>query len=260
MTKLPPAVALSQTTPEFKPAQSARNIGLIALSTDLTTERDFARVMPIDEVGVFATRVRYDNPTTPENLRAMQPRIEAAADLILPEVELAAICYSCTAASVVIGDDAIADAIHRSRPGVPVVTPTHAAQLALRTLGARRISILTPYLVETSRPMAEYFADSGFEVDTLECLGIEDDREMARVTDACIIEAAIAASQPESDVLFISCTGLPAVNVIAEIETRLNKPVVTSNQAQAWLALYHAKVNKKIEGFGQLFENQPLST
>jgi len=208
-----------------------------------------------ESIGVFATRVQYDNPTTPENLVKMQPRIAAAADLILPEVPLAAICYSCTAASVVIGDAAIAEAIHESRPGVPVVTPTGAAELALRTLGARRISILTPYLVETSRPMAEYFAQAGFDVINLQCLGIEDDRDMARVSDDSIVEAAVVAADDNADALFVSCTALPAVNVIAEIEKRINKPVVTSNQAQAWLARAHAGSPPGLKGFGRLFDH-----
>jgi len=247
---------LSAVAPRFREPETVANIGVIALSTDLTTERDFGRILSSDSIGVFATRVQYDNPTTPENLVAMAPRIAAAADLLLPEVPLAAICYSCTAASVVIGDSAITQAVHESRPGVPVVTPTGAAELALQTLGAKRISILTPYLIETSRPMAEYFGRLGFDVNNLQCLGIEDDRDMARVTDDTIIEAAIEADQIDSDAMFISCTALPAINVIAEIESRINKPVVSSNQAQAWLALGYSRSGARISGFGELFDRK----
>ena len=58
-------------------------------------------------IGVYVARIPYANPTTPENLRKMQPALEAGAGLILPDEALDAICYSCTAASVVIGDEEV---------------------------------------------------------------------------------------------------------------------------------------------------------
>ncbi len=57
---------------------------------------------------------------------------------------------------------------------------------------------------------------------------------MARVSDQTIINAAVAVNTSDADALFISCTGLPAIGVIEEVEKRLGKPVVTSNQASAW--------------------------
>ena len=230
-------------------------MGLIALATDLTTERDFARLMPHDQVGVYTTRVAYENPTTPENLRHMAPRLTSAADLILPDEPLDVICYSCTAASVVIGDEAVTQAIHAVRPGVPVVTPAAAARQAFAALGVQKISVLTPYLIETSQPMADYFTQHGLEIQRFECLGLDDDRMMARISAKDIIEAACRVDVPEAEAVFISCTAVPAVAVIAAIEARIGKPVVTSNQASAWAMMRHAGIDHKPPGFGQLFNH-----
>lgn len=101
---------------------AVRRLGLIALGTDLTSERDFARLVPQDLASVHTARIAFENPTTPKTLRRMQPDLTRTTDLILPDIPLDAICYSCTAASVVIGDAAIGDSIHATRPGVPVVT------------------------------------------------------------------------------------------------------------------------------------------
>ncbi len=57
---------------------------------------------------------------------------------------------------------------------------------------------------------------------------------MARVSDETIVNAALVVDNPDAEAIFISCTGLPAVRVIGEIERRIGKPVVTSNQATAW--------------------------
>nr|WP_029031267.1 ectoine utilization protein EutA [Salinarimonas rosea] len=212
----------------------ARRIGLVVLATDHTTEPDFARMVAGPRLGVYVARIAYANPTTPENLAAMQPDLARGAALLLPDERLDAICYSCTSASVVIGDDAVAAAIGDGKPGVPVVTPTRAAVEALRGLGARRISILTPYTVETSASVGPHFEAQGFSVDALSCLGLDDDRRMARLDATTLVEAARAALAPGSEALFVSCTALRSAAIAGAIETELGVPVVTSNLATAW--------------------------
>jgi maleate isomerase len=228
---MPPAIR-TRADIAFDPLKP--RLGLIVLATDLTSEGDFARGIATEEAGVHASRVAFCNPTTPENLRAMAPRLTQAAALLVPEIPLAAICYGCTTASVVIGEDALAAAIGTARPGVPVVTPVGAARRALAALDARRIAVLTPYLEKTNGPVVACFADAGFDVLKATYLGIADDREMARVSGATIVEAAHEADTPEAEALFISCTALPVLPLVAKIEAALGKPVVTSNQACIW--------------------------
>ena len=78
------SVTLSTEQVVLEAPADRKKIGLIALATDLTTERDFARIIPMGDAGVYGTRVAFANPTTPDNLRKMAPRITAAAELILP--------------------------------------------------------------------------------------------------------------------------------------------------------------------------------
>ena len=249
-----PQVKLTNTALHFEDPRAWKRLGLIALATDLTSERDFARLLPHHQAGLYTTRVAFENPTTPDNLRQMAPRLTAAVELILPGEPLDAICYSCTAASVIIGDDEIADAIHAARPGVPVITPSSAARLAFTVLEVSRIAILTPYLVETSQPMADYFTQHGLEVTRLDCFGLEDDRVMARVRRDSIVEAACRLDGPEVEAIFLSCTGLPAVATVAEIEARIGKPVVTSNQASAWAMMCYAGLDHRPQGYGRLYQ------
>ncbi|MBZ9696922.1 MULTISPECIES: ectoine utilization protein EutA [unclassified Mesorhizobium] len=214
-----------------------RRVGLIILATDHTTEPDFRRMVASERIGVYVARIPYANPTTPENLRKMQPALTAGAALILPDEPLDAICYSCTSASVVIGDAEIETAIQAAKSGIPVVTPPMAGVRGLNAFGVRRISILTPYTVETSRPMATYFAERGFEVLSFTCLGFEDDREMARIAPAALINLARRAMHPQADALFVSCTALRGALAVTGMEQAIGRPVVTSNQATAWNCL-----------------------
>ncbi|HSX76699.1 MAG TPA: ectoine utilization protein EutA [Shinella sp.] len=224
-----------QSTLEARPA--GRRVGLIALATDHTVEADFRRLVARDDIAVHVTRVDYANPTTPENLRAMHPHLAAAAALLLPGEDLDAVVYGCTSASVVIGEETVAAAIHEGKPGAAVITPAGSAVLALRALKARRIAILTPYIRGTAEPMQAYFEAKGFAVDRLACLGMEDDRDMARLPRVEIVRLATGLAGAGIDALFIACTALRAAQCAPEIERQTGLPVVTSNLAAAWTSL-----------------------
>ncbi|MGB3876695.1 MAG: ectoine utilization protein EutA [Shinella zoogloeoides] len=232
-----PDLTLASRAPGLDDRPLAKRVGLIILATDHTTEVDFQRMVASERIGVYATRIPYANPVTPENLRAMQPSLTAGAALILSDEPLDVVMYSCTSASVVIGDAEVEAAVRAAKPGAAVVTPTAAAVSGLKALDARRISVLTPYTLETSRPMADYFLGLGFDIARFTCLGLTDDREMARISPAEIVAFAREAMAPDSDALFISCTAVRAAGVAAEIETVIGKPVVTSNLATAWACL-----------------------
>ncbi|WP_226573400.1 aspartate racemase/maleate isomerase family protein [Acuticoccus sediminis] len=244
------AVAPSPVAVRLDP-EPVRRIGLIALSTDLTSERDAARLLP-PSVAMHTTRVPFENPTTPATLRRLADGLTDAADLLVPGLALEAIIFSCTAASATIGDGEVARRIGVARPGVPVVTPPDAAVDAFAALGVSRIAMLTPYLPETTEPMVAYFEGRGIAVATAHCLGLADDREMGRVDHATILAAGEAADCVGAEALFVSCTALPAIGVIDQLEARLGKPVVSSNQASFWRALGHAGVT--VRGPGRLFD------
>ncbi|AMX96871.1 ectoine utilization protein EutA [Mesorhizobium ciceri] len=253
-----PEIKVYPKRPALDARPLERRIGLIILATDHTSEPDFRRMVASERVGVYVARIPYANPTTPENLRKMQPALTAGAALILPDEPLDAVCYSCTSASVVIGDAEIEAAIQVAKPGVPVITPPMAGVRGLRALGASKISILTPYTVETSRPMAAYFAAHGFEIASFTCLGFEDDREMARIAPAALVELAREATDTSADALFVSCTALRSALAVTGMEKTIGRPVVTSNQATAWNCLRLCGDDTPRPEFGRLM-TQPFA-
>lgn len=239
----------AETPPVLVPDTLVR-LGTIVLATDLTLERDLTALMP-QNVALHVTRIGFKNPTTPENLRAMTPDLAHAADLLLPGLALGAIGFGCTSGGVVIGDAQIAQAIGTMRPGVPVTAPAQAAIAGLVALGARKISILTPYLAQTSAPVLDYFRAAGLEVVRAYGLGLADDRDIARIAPDAIRQAVRQADHPQADALFVSCTAMPVLQMIPELEAQLGKPVLTSNQALGWHMLRLAGIAP--QGPGQLF-------
>lgn len=219
---------------KFSDESSFIRIGLLLLSTDLTTEEDFYMMRRDNRLRIHTTRLEYANPVTPENLRATTPRLSLAASMLPPETPLKAVYYGCTSATAVIGDDLVSSYIHKALPGVPVITPLNAAIKALEALQTKRISILAPYIADSVKPVADFFRQQGCSVQNVLGLGLEDDRDMARLEPDSIVETAVQAMSDDSEALFISCTALRSPEVAARIEEKTGRPVITSNQAAAW--------------------------
>ncbi len=229
-------------------------IGLIALETDEATERDFQRMMPADEVAYFTARVTNANPVTIENLRKIGPRLGESAAQILPGARLDSIAYSCTSGTVALGYDEVAAEIAKGRPGVPVTTPITAAIAGLDKLGAKRITLFTPYVDSVNQAMRGFLEEHGIEVLNISSFCIEDDLDMARVPPEAIRAAAIEANHPEADAVFISCTAIRAVEILEDAEAALGKPVLSAIQCLFWDALRLAGYDKPIAGYGSLFK------
>nr|WP_283254930.1 aspartate/glutamate racemase family protein [Marivita sp. GX14005] len=184
----------------------------------------------------------------------MGPNIAAAAALLVPGAELAAVAFACTSASVTIHNDFVSGAIAQERSGVPVVTPSSAALAGLKALSARRIAILTPYLRETTGPIVNYFEANDIEVKRAGCFGLADDTDMARLDPETIIDAAVSLGSADVDAVFLSCTAMPALDVIDEIEARLDKPALCSNQATFWAMRGIAGLPPRADAVGRLFQ------
>src|SRR5437868_3533737 len=80
---------------------SKARIGLIVLATDYTIEHEWRRIMTdLPGVALYQSRILNDAQITPETLRAMEPRIAASADVILPGADFDVIAYGCPSASM----------------------------------------------------------------------------------------------------------------------------------------------------------------
>jgi maleate isomerase len=230
----------------------AGRIGLIALATDFNSEQDLRRMYP-DGVEIFTNRVLNANPVTMQNLRNMAGDISRAAGGILPGFSLDAMIYGCTSGTVANGAEKIEQLVQKSCPGVPVTNPVTAALAAFAHFGAKRISILTPYTEEVNLEMASYFEDHGIEVLNIAGLDYESDIEMTGIPPRDIADAAISVCDDSADLLFISCTAIRSSMVIEQIEKRLGKPVVSSNQALVWHSLKLLDSDAVVTGYGSLF-------
>lgn len=231
------------------------NLGVIVLETDETLENEFSRIMARTGVALYHSRIAMVPEIRPDTLARMEHDLPASAGLLPPSLQFDAIGFGCTSASTVIGSENVTKAVQVACPGAQVTDPLAAIIAAGHSLGARRLGFLTPYVAEVSAKMREKLEDAGYEIAGFGSFEEGNDRVVARITEASILQAiqAVAAVAP-CDAVVISCTNLRCLDIIPQAEAKIGVPVISSNQALAWHMLRMAGVEDSRAQFGQLFE------
>ncbi|WP_413992364.1 arylmalonate decarboxylase [Labrys okinawensis] len=229
-------------------------IGFVLLAMEQTIEEDMFRLCP-PGVGVHFTRAPMANRISVATLSAMAAGIGDAAGLLLPDEDLDVACYACTSGSVVIGEERVFSELKRGKPKARPTCLISSVMKALNTLGTRRIAVATPYLAEVNVIEQRYMAARGFEIVNIQGLDIENDADMVRVSPQTILDFAQFVDRPEADAMFISCGALRSIDIITDLEVRLGKPVVTSNQAMMWDCLRLADITDRRTDCGRLFQD-----
>ena len=235
-------------------------IGFVVLAMEQTVEDDVFTLTP-PGVGVHFSRIRMSNSATVDTLRAMEPGIEEAASLLLPDDRVDVVCYTCNSGVMVIGEERVNVALARGRPGAKPTTVMTGVVRSLQAVGARKIAVATPYLDEVNVHVSAFLRGHGFEVLDCQGLNIETNTEVDRVEPRFIREFARSLDRPDADAVFVCCGALRALDIVQALEDDIGKPAIVSNQAMMWDCLRMAGIDDRIEGFGHLFElGDELST
>jgi maleate isomerase len=176
-----------------------------------------------------------------------------AAARIQPEIKPDVISYCCTSGSIVIGEDKICAEISRGAPYTKAITLVSGVVAALKQLEVKKLVIGTPYFDEINIVEEKFFQDQGFEVLDIKGLNLGNNIEFGKITPEYLKQFALSIDQQEADAIFLSCSGIRALDIVEEVETVTGKPVITSNQGQMWHALRTAGITDKINGFGRIF-------
>jgi maleate isomerase len=230
-------------------------LGLIVLASDQTIEHELRRLLDLPGIALYQSRILNDNAITPATLAAMEGRLAAATEVILPGLPLDVVAFGCTSAAMVIGEERVFELIRSAHPEAACTTPITAAFAALRAFEARRIALLTPYREDINRFMRGYIEARGVAVPVMGSFNQEDDRQAARIDAASIRRAVLDLGRaPEVDAVFVSCTSLRLVEAVGGLEAELGKPVTSSNHALAWHCLRLAGIADRRPASGRLFE------
>lgn len=246
-------ISSKSRTPDMDGGRHHRaKLGFILMSTDLAGEADFADMAP-DGVGIHITRLKTEDYTTNETLSRHIEHMADAAARIQPDMKPNVVSYSCTSGSIVIGEERVMDEIRKGAPWARPMCLVTGVVDALHELGAKKLVVGTPYLDEVNTVEAEFLLEKGFDVLDIQGLNLATGSQMGKVTPAYWKQFALDIDLPDADAIFLSCSGIRALEVVEEIEQATGKPVITSNQAQFWSCLRRAGITDQLTGFGQIF-------
>ena len=233
-------------------------IGAVILASDETLEHEFRVVLDAfsDDVAVYHARIENSPEITPETLRAMEGKIADTARLLLPQSAMDVVAYGCTSASVAIGPERVSELLHQAEPTAEVTNPATAAVEALRAMGVQRLAILTPYQESVNVFFGHFFAEQGFDVTAFGSFLEDNDATVASIDPESVSEAVIELGRdPNVDGVFVACTSTRLLELAAETERQLGKPVTSSNHAIIWHSLRLGGIDDKLPQFGKLYEN-----
>ena len=231
--------------------------GVLVPFTNTNLEPDMGLLRP-DGVSLhFARLGGYDQDEIPDS---EQMHGLGAADLseplrLLQGVNPEVILYGCTSATLTHGpsfDRELAKQIKQDS-GAQTVTAAGALVHALQTLNAKRIGFASPYVPAINDMAVAFLAETGVKVvRRSEVNGTLDNYGQGTLTLDAVYELGRAADHPEAEAVVLSCTDMRSVEIIARLEAKLGKPVITSNQAMVFQAMQLAGLGEALSGFGRL--------
>jgi maleate isomerase len=214
---------------------SAR-VGLIIPSSNRMVEQEMVHAFP-DGVNTHVTRLRMTGPNRMGHDQLI-PRVEEATRA-LADAKCDVVAFHCTANSMEEGQDGearILDAVQGAGARHATTTAT-AIRRALDALGARKIVLVTPYSQAVTDHEADFLNDAGYQVVYAKGYELAGSDAYCATPPEVWRDRALAAAHPDADVYFLSCANISVFSIIEDLEARLGRPVITSNQTVIWDAL-----------------------
>jgi maleate isomerase len=230
-----------------------KKIGIIVPSWNTVMEYETQRLGVIGNAGASVHSMRIEHTADTEaNLLNLSVQAPQAAKL-LAHAKVNVIGYGCTASGFLhtpAEDEALAERI-QSETGIPCATSSRAICDGLRALGARKLSLASPYAPWLNERLKQYLTADGFDVLAMQGLSTEAHSTITRERILALVDEVV---RPDTEAIFISCSNFRTLELIDGIEQQYGRPVVTSNASMMWAMLRLMNDKRDVPGAGRLFK------
>ena len=226
-------------------------IGMLLPSVNRAAEPQISVMLP-QGVSLHTTRLRLQS-SKEKHIKEMIADVERGS-IMLADADVDLIVFHCTAASMFAPgfDDDIIERIENAT-AKPATSTSKGCLEAFKSAGAEKITLTTPYIQETNDREVAFLRSHGIEVLSETGLGITGDGgAMLAVEPNEWCNRVAKQDEPSSQAAFLSCTAIRAIEAIEPIEAKIDKPVITSNQAMVWHALRKLGISERPRGYGRL--------
>ena len=237
-------------------------LATIVPSTNTIVEGDFNHLFRIPGVTFHTGRMYIERPALDSNdaFAELLGQVDHAFEIAVRDVmtcEPDYLVMGMSAPTFWGGRDGNAAFIERARrlTGLEVTTGAEACADALTALGARRIAVLTPYQPIMREQIVRFFEESGFPVTRYVDLKYPSATAIAAVTPDELRGVIRDLDGPDVEAIVQVGTNLSMVELAAEAEGWLGKPVIAINTAIIWHAYRANGFEDRIYGCGALLRD-----
>lgn len=243
-------------------------IGQIVPSSNVTMETEIPALFRSREsisperFTFHSSRMRMKK-VTKEELAAMDAASDGCAEE-LSDAQVDVMGYACLVAIMAMGkgyhcvsQDRLHEKTVRNGSPTPIVTSAGALVDGLKTLGAKKIAVITPYMKPLTKLVVDYIEDQGFEVLDSISLEIPDNLEVAAQDPLNLVDIYKSLDLTNVDVLVISaCVQMPSLAAVPIIEKKCGIPVTTAAICTTYEMLKKIGLDTKIPGGGELLSGK----
>jgi len=139
--------------------------------------------------------------------------------------------------------------------GLSLSIGSESCAAAMETYGGiERIVVISPYFPAANREVMRFFADYGYRTVRDVCLRCPSWTAIAEVPGATLRQVVAELNGDDVDAFVQVGTNLCMLELAAQLEQELQKPVIAINAATYWHALRANGIHDRITGFGLLLE------
>src|SRR5581483_7826152 len=142
--------------------------------------------------------------------------------------------------------------ISEAAGGVPGFTSAMAIGEAMRSLGVKRIALVSPYSPEVNASAKRYYESRyGLTVAALEGFAATDSYAIGKLGPENARDAFARIDRPEIEAFLVPGGNFPTMASIPAWEAEFKKPVVTTNQAALWAVRQRLGSRDPFPGLGR---------
>ena len=247
-------------------------VGQIVPSSNTTMETEIPAILRAREAieperfTFHSARMRMMK-VTKEELEAMDRDSDRCA-LELSDARVDVLGYACLVAIMSMGRGYHRESearLHAATVGnagpAPVVTSAGALVDGLRSLGAKKIAVIAPYMKPLTQLVCDYIEAEGIEVQDRVALEIEDNLAVGARDPMLVLDSLPKLNFAGVDAVVLSaCVQMPSLAAIPEAERRTGLPVVSAAVCTAFQMLARLNLKPVALNAGALLSGRYSST
>ncbi len=215
---------------------SKGRFGIAVPQANPTVEPEVALLLP-PKASLLGCRLTSTQPVPKERWREFFTGLEntlATYDTLKLDI-----CgFACTASTYIVGrEDEDAELTRLSDlKGYPVISAGMAIEQALRHMGVEKIALSAPYPQWSMEMSLDYWVSRGFDIVSVTRIAIasDDTRGIFDLSAKDVLATLDPVDFSDADVILLTGTGMPSLEVVVALMERTGKPVVTSSICLTW--------------------------